>query len=220
MNIIKLNKITKVYNNTSAKALNEVSLNIKKGDFISIMGPSGSGKSTLLNIIGCLDTATSGEYYLEDNNISKFNNKQMAKVRNKHFGFIVQYFALLDNYSVYNNVKIPLEYSKDNKKGMKIKIIDTLKKLGIDDKINDTPKQLSGGQCQRVAIARAIINNPDVILADEPTGALDSKTGQEVMNIFKELNKQGKTVIIVTHDKNIAEQTDKIINIVDGKLTY
>ncbi|MDO4535479.1 MAG: ABC transporter ATP-binding protein [Clostridium perfringens] len=218
MTIISLKNINKIYSNSKNKVLDNVSLDIEKGDFIAIMGPSGSGKSTLLNIVGCLDKATSGEYKIYDKDVFKLNNREIAKLRNKSFGFVVQHFALLENYTVYNNIKIPLEYSKVKSKDMKPKIVDILKKLKIEDKIKSTPKELSGGQNQRVAIARAIVNNPDVILADEPTGALDSKTGKEVIEIFKSLNKEGKTIIMVTHDINIAKEANKIINIMDGKL--
>jgi len=182
------------------------------------MGPSGSGKSTLLNIIGCLDTPTSGEYIFNGKAIDKLSRRELANLRNTSFGFILQYFGLVDEYTVYENVEIPLSYSK--KKGINKKklIKETLNMLGISDKIKKLPCQLSGGQNQRVAIARALINDPEIILADEPTGALDKKTGQEVMNILKDLNKNGKTLIIVTHDESIASQCNRIINICDGKI--
>ena len=167
MTIISLKNINKIYSNSKNKVLDNVSLDIEKGDFIAIMGPSGSGKSTLLNIIGCLDKATSGQYKIYDKDVFKLNNKEIAKLRNKSFGFVVQHFALLENYTVYNNIKIPLEYSKVKNKDMKPKIVNILKKLKMEDKIKSTPKELSGGQNQWVAIARAIVNNPDVILADE-----------------------------------------------------
>lgn len=220
MNRLELRNITKIYGkNNENYALNDVSLSIEKGDFIAIMGPSGSGKSTLLNIIGCLDIPTSGEYIIDNFNVKELNNRKLANLRNSTFGFVVQYFALIDNKSVYDNVKLPLEYAKVKRKDKKEKVLSVLKSLNIDMKLNNIPKELSGGQCQRVAIARALVNEPNIILADEPTGALDSVTGQEVINILKELNKSGKTIIIVTHDEKIAAQADRIIKIIDGKIS-
>lgn len=218
MNLIQLKKIHKVYGKGEAKveALKGIDLSIDKGEMIAIMGSSGSGKSTLLNILGCLDKGSDGEYYLKGEDISSFKHRKLAKLRNKTFGFIVQYFALLNELTVWENIKIPLEYSKTSKKESKERIIKILKMLGIEDKIKKHPNELSGGQNQRVAIARALANNPDIILADEPTGALDKKTGKEVMQIFKQLNEQGKTVIIVTHDENVAKECAKTIHIEDG----
>lgn len=195
-------------------------LTINKGDLIAIVGPSGSGKSTLLNIIGLLEDLDSGEYKLDGKNISTLNDNEKAMYRNKYFGFIVQNFALINDFSVLDNIEIPLIYSKKNKKTRHLLISSMLKKLNLESKINSKISELSGGQAQRVAIARALINNPEVILADEPTGALDCKTGQEIINILKEINKEGKTILIVTHDYNIAKQCDKIIKINDGKLDF
>lgn len=218
MSLIELRDIRKVYGtgDGAVNALNGISLCIEKGDMLAIMGTSGSGKSTLLNIIGCLDKSTSGEYFFDRQDVKRYKNISM--LRNKGFGFIVQYFALIDDYSIYENVVVPLEYTKISRKAKKEKILKMLKSLGIEDKIDKTPKELSGGQCQRVAIARALINDPDVILADEPTGALDKKTSSEIMKILKELNNQGKTIIIVTHDENIAKQCNTIIKLEDGML--
>lgn len=220
MSLIKLVNIKKIYgkNDSAFCAVNGISTTINRGDMIAIMGTSGSGKSTLLNIIGCLDKSTDGEYILNDKNINSYSNNELALLRNKTFGFIVQYFALIDDYSVLENVIIPLEYSKASKKEKRETVVEFLKVLGIEDKIDRLPRELSGGQNQRVAIARAIVNNPEIILADEPTGALDRKTSQEIMSILKKLNEIGKTIIIVTHDENIANQCNRILKIEDGKI--
>ncbi|BAQ12171.1 peptide ABC transporter ATP-binding protein [Clostridium botulinum B2 128] len=220
MEIIKLNNVNKVYSskNNNVNALNNIDLIINKGELVAITGPSGSGKSTLLNIIGTIDKITSGEYVLENKRIGKLKSNEAAQIRNKIFGFVVQHFALISDYTVYENIEIPLEYAKIKHNDRKLMIEDIVSKLGLKEKINKNVKELSGGQCQRVAISRAIVNNPEIILADEPTGALDQKTGQKVLDIFKDLNKQGKTVIIVTHDFNIANQCDRIIRLEDGCL--
>lgn len=220
MELIKLNNIEKIYGEKENKvtALNKVNLSVNKGELVAIMGSSGSGKSTLLNVIGLLDKPSNGEYILEGNHTNKFNNSSLAKIRNKYFGFVVQSFALINDYTVTENIEIPLEYAKVKAKERRKIIKNLLSKLGLDDKSDKTPKELSGGQCQRVAIARALANNPEVILADEPTGALDQKTGQDVMNKFISLNREGKTVIIVTHDPKIARLCDRIIEIEDGKI--
>lgn len=218
MNFISLKNISKSFGKGEniTWALKDINLNIEKGDFISIVGPSGSGKSTLLNIIGCLDIMTKGTYLLEDKDITFLKSKEIASIRNKKIGFVVQHFALLNDYTVYDNILIPIDYNKEKVSNKKQKVIEVLRSLGIEDKFSKYPSNLSGGQCQRVAIARALINNPDIILADEPTGALDTKTGKEVIDIFKKLNDEGKTVIIVTHNMDIAKQTNKTISIVDG----
>lgn len=220
MELIKMKSVVRKYgkNENTVNALRGINLTINKGDLIAIMGPSGSGKTTLLNILGCLDCADSGEYFLDNVNMAKLKPKNLASVRNSKFGFVVQTFALLDDYTVFENVKIPLDYSNSKVKNKKERIKDVLKKLDIEDKINKYPTELSGGQCQRVSIARALVNNPDIILADEPTGALDKSMGQQVMDIFKKINNDGKTVIIVTHDVNIASQCNRIIHIEDGNI--
>ncbi len=220
MELISMKSITRFYgkNENRVDALRGIDLSINSGEFIAIIGPSGSGKTTLLNILGCLDSPNSGEYIIDKTDISKLTSKDLANLRNKKFGFIVQNFALLDDYTVYENIKIPLDYSKTKINNKKQEIKEILKKLGIEDKINKFPTELSGGQCQRVSIARALINNPDIILADEPTGALDKEMGQQVINIFKEINKENKTIIIVTHDANIASQCDRVITIEDGSI--
>lgn len=220
MEIIKLIDIGKIYGKgteAETKALEDVNLIINEGDFLSIMGPSGSGKSTLLNILGCIDNPTTGEYYLNGKEVSSLEGKELARVRNEEIGFIFQNFNLLYDYSLIDNVALPLQYSK--RKIPKLKTaIDMLDRLGLGAHKSKTPDQLSGGQKQRVAIGRALINEPKIILADEPTGALDQKTGVEVMNMLKDINKEGKTIIIITHDKNIGEQCDRMIKITDGKL--
>lgn len=220
MPLIELNNVHKIYGSNSNKvtALHNLNLKINKGELLAIVGPSGSGKSTLLNIIGTLDTVTQGEYLLDGKNINNLNKLQLAQIRNKRFGFVVQHFALISDYTVFENVEIPLEYAKVKFKNRKSKIENLLVKLEIQNKINCNIKELSGGQCQRVAIARALANNPEIILADEPTGALDQGTGQAVLNIFKDLNKEGKTVIIVTHNHKIAEQCTRIIKMQDGNI--
>ncbi|PWL52221.1 MAG: peptide ABC transporter ATP-binding protein [Clostridium cadaveris] len=220
MSLIELKNICRFYGKDDAqtKALNNVSLTIDSGEMVAIMGTSGSGKSTLLNIIGCLDKKTDGEYYFDDKRIDEYSKNDLAELRNSAFGFVVQYFALIDSYSVYENVEIPLVYNKTKISNKKERIKETLCKLGIEHKIHKHPNELSGGQCQRVAIARAIVNNPKVILADEPTGALDQKTGHEIMDILKKLNSQGKTIIIVTHDPNVAASCHRTIILEDGKL--
>ena len=217
---IELKNINKIYGDKEnlLNALSDVDLKINNGEMVAIIGPSGSGKSTLLNIIGTIDTPTSGQYIINNQDISNLKPKQLAKIRNKTFGFIFQYFGLINDISVYKNIKIPLEYSKCNKSEINQRIDTVLTSLDIIDKKKIIPRKLSGGQCQRVAIARAIINNPDIIIADEPTGALDKKTSKEIMNIFKKINNSGTTIIIVTHDLAIAEECSRIIKIEDGRI--
>lgn len=219
MNAVTLRNVNKNYGNGEGlvKALKNINLEIKEGEMISIMGPSGSGKTTLLNIIGLLDLPSEGEYYLFNELMKNGKRDNLARIRNKKIGFVFQNFNLLNNYSVLDNVEIPLIYSED-KRNMRERSIKILSKVGLRDYINKNTNQLSGGQKQRVAIARALINEPDIILADEPTGALDKKTGEEIVNLLKDINKIGKTVIIVTHDINIANYCDRIVNIVDGEI--
>ena len=221
MKLIELKNIKKVFGADEGKveALRGIDISVEKGDMLAIMGTSGSGKSTLLNIIGFLDKATEGSYILNGQSVEKLNDKSLARNRNKFIGFVVQNFALIEDYTVFQNIKVPLDYCKVSRADKKQRIEKLLAKMKILDKKDKLPKQLSGGQNQRVAIARALVNNPEIILADEPTGALDSKTGEEVMNIFKELNEEGKTVIIITHDEKIAKMCKKIIRIEDGRIT-
>lgn len=217
--MIELKNVTKIYNpekNNRLKVLDKITLRINDGELCAITGKSGSGKSTLLHIIGMLDTFSDGKYRINGKDVSKLNEKAMSKMRANSIGFVKQDFALIDEYSVLDNVMIPLYPVKacDKKK----KAMLSIKKMGIIKYARKEVSQLSGGEKQRVAIARAIVNNPDIILADEPTGALDSKTAAEIMNVFKALNSAGKTVIIVTHDLSIAQQCKRIITISDGKI--
>lgn len=220
MSLIKINNISKIYENgdVSTKALDDVSLQINDGEMVAITGPSGSGKSTLLSILGCIDIPTSGDYYLDTELVSKLNSQQLAKIRNKKIGFIFQSFALINEYSVLENIQIPLKYRKVPLKESKIKALEYLKKVNLEECKKKKPSQLSGGQQQRVAIARALVGNPDIILADEPTGALDQKNGEEIINLLLDINSQGKTVIIITHDINIASYCKRNIVIKDGKI--
>lgn len=220
--LIELKNVSKEYKmdsgETGTMALNGVSLMIHRGEFIAIMGTSGSGKSTLLNIIGAMDDATTGEYYFNGEMVHNKNNREIHLFRKKHISFVFQNFALMDHYTVFENVELPLRAKNVSKKQRKKIILEQLKKLGIEELAEKMPRQLSGGQQQRCAIARALASGNDVILADEPTGALDSRNSKEIMGIFKELNKEGKTIIVVTHDENIAKETQRIIKIEDGKI--
>ena len=191
-------------------------MSVEKGEFISIMGPSGSGKTTLMNIIGCLDTPSSGEYELNGSLVSKLEDDELARIRNKEIGFVFQSFNLLAKNSVLENVMLPLKYAGFNKSEAVKKSNEVIDKVGLSDRLAHTPAELSGGQQQRVAIARALVNKPSIIFADEPTGNLDSKTGKEVMTIFKELNASGQTIILITHEESIANQSNRIITIKDG----
>lgn len=221
MSIINIVDLYKTYGSgdSEVKALRGLSLSVNKGEMIAVMGPSGSGKSTLLNIIGCIDRPTVGEYFLSDRLINTFGDSEMARLRNEVFGFVVQDFALVERYSVYKNVMIPLSYSKKKFKSNKDKIEEVLSRLGILEKKKAMALNLSMGQRQRAAIARAIVNDPDIILADEPTGSLDSDTGKEVMDILKKLNEDGKTILIVTHDMKVASYCRRIVRIQDGRVS-
>jgi len=201
------------------KALDNVTISIKKGEFVAIMGPSGSGKSTLMHIIGCLDRPTSGSVYIEKKNVVKSNDKQLAEIRNTHIGFVFQQFNLLRRTSALANVALPLVYAKVPILKRQEIARNMLEKVGLSDKENNRPSQLSGGQQQRVAIARALVTSPSILLADEPTGNLDTKSGKDIMAIFRKLHKEGKTVILVTHDEYVARHANRIIRIIDGKIT-
>lgn len=220
-NIIKLENIGKIYNSgaTSYQALKNINLEINAGDFISIMGPSGSGKSTLMNIIGCLDYPTSGKYYFEDIEITKYNKNQLAQLRNLKIGFIFQTFNLLHRTTAMENIELPLLYTKLPAKIRIQKSVEALKQVGLEHRYNHYTNQLSGGEQQRVSIARALVNDPLILLADEPTGSLDSKTGAEILSIFKKLNQErNMTIVLVTHDPRIASLAHKIINLKDGEI--
>ncbi|MBC2042070.1 ABC transporter ATP-binding protein [Listeria welshimeri] len=218
--MIQLFNISKTYQmgEDTIKALDNLSLQVTKGEFIAIIGPSGSGKSTLMNIIGILDRASSGEYYLNKMNLMRISDKKISKTRNKKIGFIFQQFNLMPRLTAFENVELPLIYRGTSKPTRKKMVLKSLERVGLLEKQKHLPAQLSGGQQQRVAIARAIAGNPEIILADEPTGALDSKTGEEVMRLLKEIHREGNTLIMITHDKTIAEQAERIIEIKDGKL--
>ena len=220
--MIKLENICKTYSkgkNNAVDALKNVSLNIKKGELTAIIGKSGSGKTTLLNIIGCIDTSDSGSYYLDGKKINKKNEAALSAIRNKSIGIVMQEFALIGSDSALENVMLPFYFdNKASLKKAKELALSVLSSVGMDSMAAKPVNKLSGGQKQRVAIARAIVNKPSVILADEPTGALDSKTAAEIMALFRELNKNGHTIIIVTHDLEIANQCDRIIEISDGEI--
>ena len=216
--IINVKDIKKSYTvgTQEVNALRGINLSVEKGEFISIMGPSGSGKTTLMNIIGCLDTPSSGEYELNGSLVSKLEDDELARIRNKEIGFVFQSFNLLAKNSVLENVMLPLKYAGFEKSEAVKKSNEVIDKVGLSDRLSHTPAELSGGQQQRVAIARALVNKPSIIFADEPTGNLDSKTGKEVMTIFKELNASGQTIILITHEESIANQSNRIITIKDG----
>ena len=218
--MININAITKEYimGDNKLLALNEVDVSIKEGEFVSIMGSSGSGKSTLMNIIGCLDVPTSGDYFFKNKNISNYNSNMLAELRNKDIGFIFQNFNLLPRLNALENVTLPLLYSGKNVKERTKLSMEALENVGLKDRTHHKPNQLSGGQQQRVSIARAIAGNPKLILADEPTGALDSYTSLEIMKILNDLNSNGITIILVTHEKDIAQYGSRIIKMKDGKI--
>ncbi len=199
-------------------ALNDVSLTVNEGEYVAIMGPSGSGKSTLMNVIGCLDKPTSGKYYFEDKDVLKLKDRQMSDLRLRSIGFVFQSFYLMNEENAIENVALPLSYAGVSKKEREKRAIEALTRVGLADRVKFHPDQLSGGQKQRVAIARAIVNNPKVLLADEPTGALDQKSGAAIMELFQKLNDEGTTIIMITHDSNIASHAKKSYRIVDGRL--
>jgi len=215
---LKLRNIGKTYKMQSEDipALHSIDLSIAKNEYLAIMGPSGSGKSTLMNILGCLDTPTFGDYLLDDENISRLNDDQLAAIRNQKIGFVFQTFNLLPRSNVLQNVELPLVYMGVKTKERKQLAEEAIAKVGLLDRINHKPNELSGGQRQRVAIARALVNKPTVILADEPTGNLDSKTGMEIMDIFRQLHNAGNTIILVTHEPDIAAHARRIIRLLDG----
>ncbi|MEA2004988.1 MAG: ABC transporter ATP-binding protein [Acidobacteriota bacterium] len=200
------------------KALCGVTLSVARNEFLAIMGPSGSGKSTLMNLLGCLDTPTKGKYFLNGKLVSTLTDNELAFIRNQEIGFVFQVFNLLPRATAFHNVELPLIYKGTSKEERSSKTCKALEMVEIANRMNHRPPELSGGECQRVAIARALVNEPSILLADEPTGNLDSKTGKEIMNLFRKIHSQGNTIIVITHDREIAQQADRIIFIRDGKI--
>lgn len=200
------------------RVLKNINLTVEKGDYLAIMGPSGSGKTTLMNLIGCLDVPTSGEYELDGHNLKDLSDNALADIRNKHIGFVFQSFHLLPKMSALDNVALPLLYAGVPLKERRARAEKALQAVGLAERVHFLPNQLSGGQCQRVAIARAMVGNPDLLLADEPTGALDTKSGQQIMEIFRQLSESGMTIIMITHEPSIADCADKTYHILDGEL--
>lgn len=218
--LIELDAVSKIYEIGAVKvnALREVSLKIEENEYLAIMGPSGSGKSTMMNLLGCLDTPSAGDYIFAGQNVGKMNDDQLAEIRNREIGFVFQTFNLLPRATALHNVELPLIY-KGIPSAQRKKIAEgALEKVGLADRMHHRPNELSGGQRQRVAIARALVNEPKIILADEPTGNLDTRTGDEIMEIFEDLHEQGNTIILVTHEEYIAEHTNRIIRLRDGKI--
>jgi len=213
-----IDQLKKIYRmgEVQVEALRGVSFKVKSGEFVAIMGPSGSGKSTLMHIIGCLDYPSSGKYLLEGQDINELNDNQLALFRNQKIGFVFQQFNLLSRATILKNVELPLSYSKDNTINKEQLAIQALQEVGLGDRLNHRPNEISGGQMQKVAIARALINHPSIILADEPTGNLDSKSGQDIMEIIKKLHNQGNTIILVTHEPEIAQYARRVIHLKDG----
>ena len=219
-NIIQLEKIIKNYyvGTVVVEALRTVSLNIERNEYTSIMGPSGSGKSTLMNILGCLDSLTGGTYILNGKDVSQLDDNRLAEIRNKEIGFVFQTFNLLPRYTALENVILPLIYAGYTKNERIERAKEVLQSVGLEDRMTHKPNELSGGQRQRVAVARALVNNPSIILADEPTGNLDSKTSIDIMNLLEEIHQRGNTVIVVTHEEDIAQKTNRIIRLMDGEV--
>ena len=218
MSIIKTIELKRSFEmgTQSVEALKGIDLEVQAGEFIAIMGPSGSGKTTLMNIIGCLDTPTSGKYLLNNQEVSTLLDDDLARIRNKEIGFVFQSFHLLARSSALDNVMLPLKYAGEKKNRAIERATQALKDVGLEDRMDHSPSELSGGQQQRVAIARALVNSPSILFADEPTGNLDSKTGEDVMNLFKKLHQDGQTLIIITHEENVAIQAERVITIKDG----
>ena len=220
MSIIKTENLVRHFTvgTQTVEALRGVTLDIDKGEFVAIMGPSGSGKSTLMNIIGCLDSPTSGTYYLNNKNVSKLDDDALALIRNHEIGFVFQNFHLLARNTALDNVMLPLKYAGIDKSEQEEIAMEVIKSVDLESRADHQPSELSGGQQQRVAIARALVNKPSILFADEPTGNLDSKTGDDVMNLFINLHKQGQTIILITHEIEVANQAQRIISIKDGKI--
>ncbi len=218
--MIKMKKIEKIYGTGTAKveALRGIDLDIKKNEFFGLIGPSGSGKSTLMNIIGCLDVPTSGEYYFEEKDVKSFNHNQLAEIRNEKIGFVFQNFNLLPYATAFENVEIPMIFKGIRAKERKARTMELLESVGLAGRAHHKPSELSGGEMQRVAIARALANNPSLILADEPTGNLDTKSGDEILAIFEDLWKQGHTLVVITHNPHISKRAQKVVKLKDGSI--
>ena len=218
--LIEIRDLRKVYEmgDTQVRALDGVSVDVERGDFLAIMGPSGSGKSTLMNLIGCLDSPTSGTYLLNTQEVSTLDDDELARIRNREIGFVFQTFNLLARTSALENVEVPLIYAGVSRAERHRKAREMLERVGLGDRMHHQPNELSGGQRQRVAVARALVNSPSILLADEPTGNLDSKTGEEIMALFAQLNREGNTIILVTHEEDIAAHARKRIRLRDGKI--
>ncbi len=219
--ILKMNDVVKTYimGEEEQVVLKGIDLLINRGEFLSVLGPSGSGKSTLMNIIGCLDVPTSGTYYLSGERICDLSEADLSHIRNREIGFIFQQFQLLQRLSAQKNVELPLIYAGVPEKERQQRSAHILERVGLADKMKNRPNQLSGGQQQRVAIARALVTEPTILLADEPTGALDQQTGHQIINLFKELNEEGKTIVMITHDADVAKNGSRVVRIVDGNLS-
>lgn len=219
--ILKMININKSYHmgEEEQQVLFDVNLSVNSGEFVSILGPSGSGKSTLMNIIGCLDVPTRGEYILAGQDVSDMDEKELSRIRNKEIGFVFQQFQLLPKLSALENVELPLIYAGVSSSERRKRAKAMLERMGLADKLKNKPNQLSGGQQQRVAIARSVVTEPSILLADEPTGALDQTTGNQIMDLFSELNNEGRTILMITHDKNIAQHAKRIVSIIDGRLS-
>ncbi len=220
MNIIELENISKIYSGRDYEvlAVDNLSLSVRKGEMIAIMGASGSGKTTLMNILSLIESMDGGKYYLDGKNVSHLTDRELAYYRNRKLGFVLQDFALIERYTALENVMVPLQYSDYSRKQWKQIALDVLQEMGMRDKKDRFPEELSVGQKQRIAIARALVNGADIILADEPTGSLDSQTSEEIMRIFRRLNQFGATVIIVTHDENVANQCSRVLKLEDGRI--
>lgn len=220
--LIEFKDIYKIYHmgDTEVHAIGGISLAVYKGEFVAIVGQSGSGKSTCMNIIGCLDVPTSGQYFLDGKDVSQMNDDEQAEIRNKKLGFIFQQYNLITKLNVLQNVELPLLYAGLSEKEQEERALASLERVGLREKAQNMPAQLSGGQQQRVSIARALAGDPSIILADEPTGALDSRTGKEVLGFLKKLHKEGNTIVLITHDNTIAAQAERVIRIQDGRVVY
>lgn len=220
--LIEFKDIYKIYQmgDSEVRAIDGINMSVQKGEFLAIVGPSGSGKSTCMNIIGCLDVPTSGHYFLDGKDVSSMNDNELAEIRNKKLGFIFQQYNLIPKLNVLQNVELPLLYAGLNEKEQKRRALTSLERVGLADKAKNLPSQLSGGQQQRVSIARALAGDPSIILADEPTGALDSKTGKEVLEFLKKLHSEGNTIVLITHDNSIAAQAKRVVRVADGKIVY